>query len=136
VVKASVDRVTPELIRRGSQSQVLWVDDRPANNARERESLETLGVTFELAVSTEEALEKMASRRFDAIISDMGRPPDNRAGYTLLEKLRNRQDSTPFIIYAGSNAAEHKEEAKRRGAQGSTGSPSELFDLVTSLLAR
>ncbi|PZV03535.1 MAG: response regulator [Leptolyngbya sp.] len=89
--------VTPSAIRRASRSTVLWVDDRPNNNIYERQSLEALGVSFVLATSTDEALKEISQNRFDAIISDMGRPPDSRAGYTLLEKLRSEGDQTPFI---------------------------------------
>jgi CheY-like chemotaxis protein len=67
----------------------------------ERQALEALGVRFVLAKSTDEAVEKLNRGSFDAIISDMGRPPDPRAGYTLLDKLRGAGDRTPFIIYAG-----------------------------------
>jgi PleD family two-component response regulator len=77
------ESVNPRVIRRASEATVLWVDDRPSNNIFERQSLEALGVSFVLAISTDEALSKVAKQKFDVIISDMGRPPDPRAGYTL-----------------------------------------------------
>jgi hypothetical protein len=52
------ETVTPNLIRRASNAKVLWVDDRPDNNVYERQALSALGVSFVLATSTEEALEK------------------------------------------------------------------------------
>ncbi len=128
------DALTPRVLRKASRATVLWVDDRPDNNVYERQSLEALGVTFVLATSTEEALQKCRGQRFDAIISDMGRPPDDKAGYTLLQQLRAQGDQTPFVIYAGSGAPEHKAEARRRGAMGCTNRASELFEYVTSAL--
>jgi CheY-like chemotaxis protein len=128
------DLVTPRVIRRAGRSTVLWVDDRPNNNVNERHSLEALGVSFVIALSTDEALDKMNRQSFDAIISDMGRPPDSQAGYTLLDRLRARGDRTPFIIYAGSRSPEHQAESRRRGAVGCTNSPSELFEMVLSVL--
>jgi CheY-like chemotaxis protein len=128
------EAVTPRILRKARRATVLWVDDRPDNNLYERQSLEAIGVSFVLAKSTEEALDKMRSQRFDAIISDMGRPPDPRAGYTLLDKLRSSGNNTPFIIYAGSNAPEHKAEARKHGALGSTNRASELFEYVLSAL--
>jgi CheY-like chemotaxis protein len=128
--------VTPRVIRRAGKSTVLWVDDRPSNNAHERQALEAVGITFVLATSTEEALEKVKRQSFDAIISDMGRPPDSQAGYTLLDKLRGSGNRTPFIIYAGSSAPEHRAEARRRGAMGCTNRPDELFEMVLSALGR
>ena len=128
------EAVTPRVIRRAREATVLWVDDRPDNNILERQSLEALGVSFVVAESTDEALSKIAKQKFDVIISDMSRPPDLRAGYTLLEKLRNSGNRTPFVIYSGSNAPEHKTEARSRGAMGSTNRASELFSHVLTAL--
>lgn len=128
--------VTPRVIRRASRSTVLWVDDNPDNNIYERQSLEALGVSFVLARSTDEALKQIARQRFDAVISDMGRPPDSRAGYTLLDKLRSSENQTPFIIYAGSRDPEHIAESRRHGAVGCTNNANELFEMVLSTLGR
>jgi CheY-like chemotaxis protein len=130
------DFVTPRAIRRASRSTVLWVDDNPNNNSYERQALEALGVSFVLAISTDEALKKISRQRFDAIISDMGRPPDSRAGYTLLDKLRSNGDQTPFIIYASSRDPEHVAESRRHGAIGCTNNANELFEMVLSALGR
>lgn len=120
--------------RRIDGARVLWVDDRPDNNRYERQSLEALGIDFSLSTSTADALAQLGHRHFDLVISDMGRPPDARAGYTLLDDLRRRGDETPFLIYAGSRSAEHVTEAQRHGAIGCTNSPSELIGLVTNVL--
>lgn len=130
------ESVNARVIRRASEATALWVDDRPSNNIFERQSLEALGVSFVLATSTDEALDHLAKQKFDVIISDMGRPPDSRAGYTLLEKLRASGNQTPFVIYAGSNAPEHKAEARSRGALGCTNRASELFEYVLAALNR
>jgi CheY-like chemotaxis protein len=127
---------TPRVIRRASGSRVLWVDDRPNNNIYERQALEALGVSFVLALSTDEALEKLRQQEFDAIISDMGRPPDPRAGYTLLDKLRASGDQTPFVIYAGSRSPEHQAESRRHGAIGCTNRANELLEMVLGVLGR
>lgn len=112
------------------------MDDKPSNNEHERQALEAVGVSFVLATSTDEALEKLKRQSFDAIISDMARPPDPQAGYTLLDKLRASGDRTPFVIYAGSRSPEHRAEARRRGAVGCTNRPDELFEMVLSALGR
>jgi CheY-like chemotaxis protein len=128
--------VTPRLIRRASRTTVLWVDDRPDNNIYERQALEALGMNFVLSTSTEDALKKIARQRFDTIISDMGRPPDSRAGYTLLDKLRSSGDQTSFVIYSGSRDPEHVEESRRHGAIGCTNNANELFEMVLIALGR
>ncbi len=67
-------------LRRIEDSRVLGVDDNPENNIYERQSLEALGVRFVLSTSTADALSKTKNQQFDAIISDMGRPPDRYCG--------------------------------------------------------
>ena len=133
---AASEAVTPKIVRQAGKATVLWVDDRPDNNIHERHSLEALGVNFVLATSTDDALELLRQRRFDAIISDLGRGLGRKAGYTLLEGLRKSGDRTPFIIYADSQAAEHRAEAKRKGALDATNRPDELFRLVLSVIGR
>lgn len=115
-------------------SNVLWVDDKPQNNTFAMRAMEALGIKFIISESTSDALEKLKSQRFDAIISDMGRPPDPQAGYTLLDALRSSGSNTPFIIFAGSRSPEHQAEAKRRGAIGCTNSVTELFEMVVTTL--
>ena len=126
--------VTPQVIRKTERAVILWVDDRPENNVYERQSLEALGARFIISKSTDEALAQLRSQHVDVVISDMGRPPDSRAGYTLLKALRTGGNRVPFVFYAGSNAPEHRAEALANGAQGSTNRASELFEYVLKAL--
>jgi len=114
-------------------ARILWVDDIPSNNYFEREALEQMGIEFGIAKSTEEALSKLEVANYDLIISDMGRPPDARAGYTLLDQLRKSGSNKdiPFVIYASSRQSEHLKESVERGAIGCTNRPDELFVLVS-----
>jgi CheY-like chemotaxis protein len=110
---------------------VLWVDDRPENNIAERAAMQKYNIGFVLATSTAQAKNRIrAGASFDAIISDMSRPPDPRAGYTLLKAVRDSGSRVPYFIYAGSRAPEHQKEALARGAQGTTNIASELIDMV------
>jgi CheY-like chemotaxis protein len=114
--------------------RILWVDDHPDNNTYERQVFESLGLKFDLALSTDEALERISSSRYGAIISDMGRREGPREGYRLLDAVRASDTITPVFIYAGSNAPEYKREAAEHGAQGSTNIASELVDMVSQAL--
>ena len=111
-------------------NRVLWVDDRPDNNIAQRQAGEALGLTFTLALSTTDALEQLSQQQFAAIISDMGRKEGPREGYVLLDTLRQRSDPTPFFIYAGSDAPEHRRETFEHGGQGCTNNAQELFMMV------
>ncbi len=115
-------------------NKVLWVDDRPDNNILERQTMESMGLEFTLALSTAEALQVLSTLRFAAIISDMGRNEGPREGYVLLEALRTKDKITPYFIYAGSRAPKHKREAALRGAQGTTNIAGELVEMVTRAL--
>jgi len=115
---------------RPASPSILWVDDRPPNNAYERKAFEAVGISCTLALSTNEALDILSRTAFSAIISDMGRAEGPREGYVLLDAVRSRGITTPFFIYAGSSAPEHRAEALQKGAQGSTNNPQELFQTV------
>ena len=123
-------------LARIAHSRILWVDDQPDNNLNERQALEALGVRFLLSSTTENALSILAAERFDAIISDMARGGDQRAGYALLDALSAAGNTTPIIIYASSRLPEHVAEAKAHGAFGCTNQATELFSLVLAALER
>jgi CheY-like chemotaxis protein len=134
IAKAIDYLITPRTFRQLKQASVLWVDDRPLNNTYERQALEALGIQFTISKSTEDALERLKKKRYNLIISDMERPPDQQAGYTLLEQVKARNITTPYIIYAGSKLPEHIAEARRREAFGTTNDPKELLEFVVEAL--
>jgi len=114
--------------------RILWVDDRPQNNESLKKAFEALGIEVDISLATEPALSKISSKDYSAIISDMGRSEGPEEGYVLLDSLRKSGDRTPFFIFAGSNLQEHKDEARRRKAQGSTNRGAELLDMVTTAI--
>ncbi|MDX8029902.1 TIR domain-containing protein [Lentzea sp. BCCO 10_0856] len=116
--------------------RILWVDDHPGNNQRERKVFESFGIEFTLARSTREALSVLDERRFGAIISDMGRAEGPDEGFALLNEVRSRDLSTPFFLYTGVAARQHRLEASARGAQGVTNMAAELVDMVTAALGK
>jgi CheY-like chemotaxis protein len=129
-----VDSISPALVRGAKKATVLWVDDHPENNINERRSLEALGVTFVTSLSTDDALNQAHLRKYDLIISDLGRTSDQMAGLTLLDKLRAEGIMTPYIIYAGQRGLTVKDEAKGKGAFDVTNRPDKLFELVVSVI--
>ena len=119
------------LIGDGWRNQILWVDDHPENNAYERQAFETMGLQFTLALTTDEAVNKLSQSRYAAIISDMGRREGHREGYVLLDQIRKQGNHTPLFFYSSSNAPEHKRESCDHGGQGCTNNAQELFEMVT-----
>jgi len=134
VVNQATNSATTQRI---AGARLLWVDDFPENNDYPRRAMEAVGIQITLSKSTEDALEKVHTSTYDVIISDMGRqspdphaPYDTRAGYTLLDKLREQHIFTPFIMYAGSSLSEHQAEIKRHGGFGTTDNAHILFQMV------
>lgn len=115
----------------GWRKHILWVDDRPENNTYERQAFETLGLRVTLALSTDEAFERLAQGQYAAIISDMGRREGPREGYLLLDRMREGGNRTPLFFYAASSAPEHKLETREHGGQGCTNNAQELFEMIT-----
>lgn len=134
-VTVVTEMLNTQTVKRASKTKILWVDDRPQNNRQLQQSLQALGMTIRLAESTEHAMGRLTRERFDLIISDMGRPNDPRAGYTLLEQMCNAGIKLPLIFYsAGGNLPENVRLALEKGAFGSTNQGTELFRLVFSAL--
>jgi CheY-like chemotaxis protein len=134
-IRATVNRVfTPETLNNMTGKAILWADDNPANNELAVRALEKFGLDIEQATNTEAAVAAFQRRKFDLVISDMGRGDDMRAGYGLLKLLRNRGSNVPFFIFAGSDKPQFRREAAERGAQLSTNDMLELVDHVVKYL--
>ncbi|WP_423446204.1 response regulator [Kocuria sp. KSNUG] len=115
---------------------VLWVDDNEDWIQAERTMLEAAGVSTVWAPNTECALELLTGNNFQAIISDMARDEGAQEGFTLLDAVRQRGDSTPFIVYSGIDSSDFARAIQDRGGQGATNDPSRLFELVMNELSR
>ena len=113
--------------------KILWVDDYPNNNIYERSAFKAVNYQIELALSTDEAIEKLRMKDYGAIISDMGRKEGHKEGILLLEKIRDIGIKTPYFIYTtANNVMNDKNTVNRLGAQGITNDPYILFNLVNN----
>lgn len=115
---------------------VLWVDDQPKNNMREAKALRLLGIDVSYALSTDEAISVLAQVPFDLVITDLGRPDDRAAGYTLIRRMRELEFAPPVIVYSSRADGRDRAEASARGAVARVNSPSELIQEVTRVLTR
>ena len=122
----SASATPPKVIRR-----ILWVDDKPQNNAYYVAALKEKRVDTELALSTQEALLKLRLSSFDAIISDMARNEDGKwdyeAGLTLLRKIKEMGLNLPFFLFTATATAGFARNAVAAGAKTMTSSSTELF---------
>ncbi len=122
-------------------ARALWVDDKPANNERERRMLREHGVVFDNVVSSEEALEQIELERYELILTDLGRlgssDVSESAGVDLLQELHARKDCPPVIVYTSIGAARaFRDGLLERGASDVLATPSQLLARVLELLGR
>ena len=79
---------------------VLWVDDRPEQNLRERQILRLLGIKVVPTLDNEEALAATRAQRFDLVISDIDRGEAER-GDRLPQRLAEAGETMPVVFYVG-----------------------------------
>ena len=140
-----LQRDAQALIDRTDAVRVLWVDDLPDNNLRERAMLAKLQIEVVTAQSTDEALahiqaDALAGERFDLVLSDWSRPPEGAQAAThLIQTLRAAGQAQPVIVYHGEmEAAPRQRRAdmlKAAGALGEAVMPAELLALVQRALS-
>jgi CheY-like chemotaxis protein len=122
-------------------AEILWVDDRPANNRYEARMLRGFGAMITFACTTEEALEALKRadddhEPFDLILSDISRAfptPNDKAGIEMLPRLRAAGHHQPVILYVGNPDAGAPTPA---GAFGVTARADQLLNLILDALAR
>jgi len=118
----------------GRPRVVLWIDDEPISNTLEQLAFTAMGITTVAVPNSEAAFTALASQRFAAIVSDLRRGKDGLAGFTLLEALRQRGVTIPFIMYSSTATPTQRQDIKRRGAMDCTDDPQELVRLVNQAI--
>lgn len=115
---------------------ILWVDDKPSNNAFLIAEFQDQKITVDQAVSTAEALQKLAagSASYRVIISDLGRMEDKTyvpdAGGQLAKAVKAMGLTTPVIIFSSARAAQDQDRLIKLGAMAVTNSSTRLRSLV------
>lgn len=111
---------------------VLWVDDRPENDALLIQQLRENGVRVTTASTTADALTEIQERPYRLIVSDMSRQEDGQsrpdAGLALVQELRDLGVDTPVIIFGGRQGRlQYSAQARQAGAVATTTSAYEMF---------
>lgn len=119
---------------------VLWVDDKPSNNAIEVANLRQRQIPVKQVTSTADAMAALAAAdQYAAVISDMGRFEHGRfrgrAGLDLLEEMRRAEIAVPFMVYTSrGSAARQDAQVREAGGHGATASPVELLEWLRDVL--
>jgi two-component system, chemotaxis family, sensor kinase CheA len=99
------------------KGNILVIDDSITTRTMERSILVANGYQVALAVSGEDALEKVAGDRFDLVICDIEMPGIN--GFEVTKRLRTLEEyrDVPVIIVSSLSRDEDKRKAIEAGAQ-------------------
>src|SRR5438105_15349821 len=112
--------------------QVLIVDDDPAllEALPETLRLRMSGVTVDTADSAAAALERIAARDYDAIVTDIKMP--GMDGLALLAEIRKRQPDTPTLMITAYGENDLVVHALRGGACDFIQKPIDRDYLITA----
>ena len=134
------------LIDRVDAVRVLWVDDRPDHNLRERALLASLQIEVVTVTTTAGALARIgadaqAGEPFDLVLSDWSRPPEGgQAALQLMQAMQQAGYRMPVIVYHGEvDPAARQRRADQLAAAGALGQavmPAELLALVQRAVNR
>jgi len=127
--------VSPSPKRAKQPSSILWVDDQPKNNSYFVQQLRDMGLTVDLALSTDQGLKQFDQGYYGLLISDMGRTEGGiyhpTAGLDLLKRVRAHNAGIPFVIFCSSRGVQaHATEAKALGVTSITSSGTELTGVL------
>ncbi len=137
-VPAAAPTSREDAVRRAGPPNVatiLWVDDNPKNNSFIVERLTNRGIQVTQVLSTSEALSLMNTRKYDRVISDMGRQEsggyNSSAGLDLIRAMRDAGNKTPIAFFCSRSAVStYGREAMQLGAKATTSSSTELLQAL------
>jgi PAS domain S-box-containing protein len=93
------------------------------------------GFEIDTALSVQEAMQKMQTTCYDAIISDYEMKPTN--GLEFLKELREKKNAIPFVLLTGRGREEVAIQALNLGADGyinKVGQPETVFGELTHII--
>jgi two-component system, chemotaxis family, sensor kinase CheA len=118
---------------------VLVVDDSLTTRMLEQSILESAGYDVDLAVSAEDALERLHDKHYALILVDVEMP--GMDGFTFVERIRSdaRSRDIPAILVTSLAEAEHRRRGRDVGAQGyivkSEFDQAELLSMIEPMMA-
>ena len=118
-------------------SRILIVDDDEDFLFLLGEYLKSFGLEHDLAVSAEQARNRLKSFRYDVVVSDFNMPGES--GLDLLSHVSSMYPETRFIMLTGCDDLRIKRESIRMGAQAYIQKPfylNELCQTIINLLRR
>jgi two-component system, chemotaxis family, sensor kinase CheA len=128
-----------ELDAKLAKRAVLVVDDSLTTRMLEQSILESAGYDVDVAASGEEAIERIASKRYELILVDVEMP--GMDGFTFIEHIRSDAKSRdiPAIVVTSLAEPEYRQRCRDVGAQGyivkSEFNQAELLSMIKPMMA-
>ena len=116
--------ISPAMNRQPAREQILIVDDEAGVRSILQKHLENDGAECVTSHDGTDALNKMQSRHFDLVISDMMMP--GMTGMELLHRVKEQQPETAFIMVTGLKDINTAVDSLRVGACDFITKPFEL----------
>lgn len=110
---------------------VLLVDDEVEFTETLAERMRARGLLVDTAASGEEALQKVAEQRFDAIVLDLAMP--GMDGIETLQALREANPEMQIIMLTGQGTVESAVEATKLGALDYLQKPTDIGTLLEKI---
>ncbi|UCD83254.1 MAG: hybrid sensor histidine kinase/response regulator [Deltaproteobacteria bacterium] len=123
---------------KGKKQSILVVDDALTTRTLEKNILESSGYDVDIAISGEQALEMVAKKSYDLVVTDVDMP--GITGFELIRRLKRqeRYREIPVIIVSSLSKPEHRREGIEVGAQAyivkSSFDQDSLVEAVKSLI--
>jgi CheY-like chemotaxis protein len=121
-----------------SERGLLVIEDNEVTRKLIEKLFEGTGIGIIYVSTGKEAIEKLASEKFDCVILDLSLP--DISGFEILSKIKNNESpfSSPIIIYTGKRLSAHERAILDEYAESivvkGVNSPARLLDEVTLFL--
>ena len=119
------------------KAEILILDDEPIVCDRLKPALEKCGYVVETLTDSQKAIDRIAGKRFDVLITDL--KMSGPSGLDVLRFVKEQSPSTRVIVITGYATAEQAKESMKSGAVEFIAKPfriSQLRELVARTLEK
>ena len=114
-------------------AEILILDDEPIVGDRLKPALEKCGYTVETLTDSQKAIDQLARKRYDVLITDL--KMSGPSGLDVLRFVKEQSPGTHVIIVTGYATADQAKESMKSGAVDFIAKPFRISQL-TELVAR
>jgi DNA-binding NtrC family response regulator len=121
----------------GEKTEILILDDEPIVCDRLKPALEKCGYVVETFTDSQKAIDQLARKRYDVLITDL--KMSGPSGLDVLRFVKEQTPSTHVIVITGYATADQAKESMKSGAVDFIAKPfriSQLRELVARTVSK